>query len=63
MHKEYNGIKANKVNNVAVLLHAMTGIGYGLVLWEYTPDKLKSKKYEKIFKAAGKVLRNLKRLF
>ena len=35
------------------IFHALTGIGCGLALWEYTPDKLKSKKYEKIFKAAG----------
>lgn len=43
-----------------MVFHAMTGIGYGLVLWEYTPDKLKSKKYEKIFKAVGLTIKSEK---
>ena len=42
------------------IFRALTGIGCGLALWEYTPDKLKSRKYEKIFKAAGLTIKGEK---
>lgn len=33
--------------------HVLTGIGGALAAWEFTPEKLKSKKYERVFRLVG----------